>query len=214
MVQFYQLMKQFLILIICVLFYQTATASWVVELFTGSAYSLPSQVTVRQEGYPTASKTAIWSTRPLEPAPYYSFRVGYSEEDKIWDLEMLHHKLYMDNTDHIFNDYRSTFGFNLFLLNRGWKLSPNVITRLGVGPVVSHPINTIRGKTYTDDVTYKLVGIGTQASIQFKQNIYDKLYFTQEIKTTYAIANLPINGGDSSLTNLALHGLFGFGYDF
>ncbi len=204
-----------LIFLFLLVFQNHASANWYSELFTGDAYSVPSKVTVRQNGYPEASKTAKFSTRPTEPAPYYSFRIGFWQDDKSGlDVEMLHHKLYMDNTDEIFNEYKSTFGFNLFLLNKGFRISPSFVFRLGIGPVVSHPINTIRGQTYTDDVVYKLVGLGSQASLQFKQRLFNNLYLTEEIKTTYAVANLPIANGDSSLSNLAFHGLIGFGYDF
>lgn len=184
------------------------------ELFTGTAFSVPSDVTLRQEGYPEIKKTAHWSTRPLEPAPYYSVRIGLWEEDRAWELEMLHHKLYMDNTDDVVRNYRSTFGFNMFLFNRSLQVNDYLILRAGIGPVVSHPINNVRGQEYKSSVTYKLVGAGTQISIQGRQKIYKKLYLTEESKITYAYANLPISGGDSSLTNLALHLLVGLSFDF
>jgi hypothetical protein len=192
----------------------TTPSLWNVEFFLGNAHSLPSRVTVRQKGYPEESKIAHWSTRPTEPAPYYSARVGLWKDNQGWDVEMLHHKLYMNNTDAVFNNYRSTFGFNFFFLNRGWRVHPNIILRFGLGPVISHPVNTIRGQQYTDNVTYKLVGAGTQVAAQFRQTIYKGLYLTQEIKTTYAMARLPIANGRSYLTNLAFHGLVGLGVEF
>lgn len=184
------------------------------ELFGGSAHSFPSEVTVRQKGYPEVSKVAQWSTRPLEPAPYYSARIGWWSESSAWEVEMLHHKIYMDNTDNIFVNYRSTFGFNMFLLNRAYELTPYLIVRYGIGPVVSHPINNIRGKEYSSNVVYHIVGASAQGAIQSRQKIINNLYVTQEAKITYAFANLPISDGDSSVTNLAIHGLIGLSYDF
>ena len=190
------------------------SSTWNIEFFLGDANNQPSKVTVRQKGYPEASKTARWSTKPLVPAPYYSLRVGRWERNKSIELEMLHHKIYMENTDEIFNQYDSTFGFNFFFLNRGWRVHPNIILRLGVGPVVSHPVNRIRGQRYSSDVVYNLVGIGAQTTIQFRQSISESFYFTQEIKLTYGTAELPIENGTSFVTNTALHGLVGIGYEF
>ena len=187
---------------------------WSMELLSGNAHNLPSRVTVKQKGYPEASKMAHWGTRPMVPAPYYSFRVGRWEDNKSIELEMLHHKIYMENTDEIFNQYNSTFGFNFFFLNRAWRVHDNTILRLGFGPVVSHPENMIRGQKYTSDVVYNLVGAGAQGSLQFRQNISKHFYFTQEIKVTYGMAELPIANGTSYVSNTALHGLIGLGSEF
>lgn len=206
-------MKAFIILLFSLIATTAYSSEVRLELFTGTAFSLPSEVSVRQDGYPEVSKTAHWSTRPLEPAPYYSARIGLWEEERGIEIEMLHHKLYMDNTDEVFRNYRSTFGFNFFLLNKAWQLE-SFILRAGVGPIISHPINNIRGQEYTSSVTYKLVGAGTQVALQGRQKLYKKLYITEEAKITYGFANLPISGGDSSLTNTAFHILVGLSYSF
>lgn len=204
----------FLIYLISINSYAQNSNTWNIELFTGDAYNLPSKVTVRQNGYEEASKTAKWSTRPMEPAPYYSLRLSYWEDGKSIELEMLHHKIHMENTDEIFNQYDSTFGFNFFLLNRGWNIYQGVILRLGLGPVVSHPVNTIRGQRYSSDVVYNIVGFGGQGAIQFKQDINEDIYFTQEFKLTYGNAEIPIENGTSFVSNTAFHGLVGLGMNF
>lgn len=187
---------------------------WTMELFIGDAYNLPSKVTVRQKGYSDESKIANWTTKPFEPAPYYSYRIGYWENNKSIEVEMLHHKLHMTNTDEVFNQYDSTFGFNFFLLNRAWLTYSGIVLRVGVGPVVSHPVNRIRGQQFSDDVVYKIVGVGTQGSVQFIQAISKQFYFTQEIKITHGRAEIPIENGTSFMTNTAFHGLIGLGAKF
>lgn len=207
-------MKTIVIIILLTIKTAYAQNSWNIELFGGNAHNLPSKVTIKQDGYKDASKTARWSTRPLESAPYYSFRVGYWKNKKAIEIEMLHHKLHMENTDEIFNQYDSTFGFNFFFINRGWKILSWMKLRLGVGPVVSHPVNRIRGQRYSNDVVYSIVGIGTQGAIQFSQSISKNWYFTQELKLTYGEAEIPIENGTSFMSNTAFHGLIGFGYKF
>lgn len=120
----------------------------------------------------------------------------------------------MDNTDDVFVKYCSTFGFNMFLVNRAVEVNPYLILRGGIGPVISHPINNIRGQEYDSKVVYHLVGASTQGSAQIRQKLTDNLYLTEEFKITYAFAKLPIAGGDSSVTIFALHGLVGLSYDF
>lgn len=204
-----------LLLFVFILFYTSLSFSqWRLEGFLGDAYNFPTELTIKQEGYPEIKKQAQWSTRPLKPAPYYSLRVAKWEEGKSWEVEMLHHKLYLDNTDSEIFDYRSTFGFNFFFVNKAWVIHPYFILRFGGGPVISHPISNIRGYEYTDEVSYKLVGVGIQGAIQSRQEIINNLFFTQETKITAATANIPIAKGESHLTNYAIHLLAGFSYDF
>ena len=107
-----------LLLFVLILFYTSLSfGQWRIEGFLGDAYNFPTELTIKQEGYPEIKKQAKWSTRPLKPAPYYSLRVAKWEEGKSWEVEMLHHKLYLDNTDSEILDYRSTFGFNFFFVN-------------------------------------------------------------------------------------------------
>ena len=55
----------------------TLHAQWAVEAFLGSAVSAPSNLTIRQDGWPDISFTAHYATKPLKSssAPYYGFRV-------------------------------------------------------------------------------------------------------------------------------------------
>jgi len=48
-----------------------------VDLMTGSAYNVPTPLTIRQDGYPDIRMTARYQTKPFGPfAPYYSWRVN------------------------------------------------------------------------------------------------------------------------------------------
>lgn len=206
-------------LFLVALFAVKAEGRLLIEGMMGTAYSFPSTLSIYQENQPTLRFRGTWSNEPLSPVPYYSFRVGGWTESSGWEFEHLHHKVVLNNNPPEVQSFKATFGFNLFLINRAWDLGWFIL-RVGVGPVIGHPITTVRGQPFNSvqgglmGTTYYLVGAGAQISVQRRFYLGDHFFLSVEGKVTAASANLPVANGTSEMPNTALHGQAGLGYRF
>jgi hypothetical protein len=205
--------------LLLLLWSQPAKADFLIELFAGTAHNLDSTIKIYQSGQPTLVHQADWCTCPLEQAPYYSVRVGWWDKGSGWEIEMLHHKITLRNVTTDIARFRATFGYNMFLLNRAWTvLGFNL--RVGMGPIIAHPSNTIRGIAFEGmeggilNGRYYFVGAGLQLAVGKRIPIWGKMTLNLEGKVTAAYANLPIANGIGTTPNYAFHGLAGLGYRF
>ena len=194
-------------------------AGFRIDAFMGTAHNLDSRITVYQSGETTLKKTADWCTCPFEQAPYYSLRVGFGKDGGGWEIEMLHHKITLRNTDTLISRFRATFGYNFFFVNHAWTVS-GLQLRLGAGPIIAHPSSTVRAKAFEGmeggilNGKYFLVGFGMQFAVGKRFEIWKGFSFNLEGKMTVGYANLPIAEGMATTPNYAFHGLGGFGYAF
>ena len=195
-----------------------AQASWRIEGFGGSALSLPSRLTVRQEGEETVRMRARWETRPLADAPYYAYRVERWEGDAGWAVELLHHKVYLRNETEVVEHFEVSHGYNQLTLARAWGAG-RTMTRLGAGVVIAHPENTIRGRPLDEErglltEGYHFAGVAAQGARGVRLRLAGRLALVAEAKVTAAWARVPVDGGSADVPNVAAHGLVGLGYTF
>ncbi len=208
-----------LFLLLLLAFSAPAHARFLVEGFLGTAYSLPSTVTIYQENFPNLTFRGTWSNETFKNAPYYSVRFGGWGEKSGWEFENLHHKVVLNNNPVEVQAYKATFGFNYFFLNRAWDLDWFIL-RVGMGPVIAHPITTVRSLAFNSaeggilGTKYFLVGGGFQISVQRRFYFGKSFFVTTEGKVTVGWAQLPVVDGTSHMSNVALHILGGVGYRF
>jgi hypothetical protein len=87
----------------------------------------------------------VFTSRGLERPPLYLARIGrFSEHGRGWEVEFIHHKLFLNNPtqyDARLNKFEVTHGFNMFLVNRSWLSQrwEGVAYRLGAGTNYVHP---------------------------------------------------------------------------
>jgi len=199
----------------------TSSQTIVAELMTGTAYNLPTGLTVHQSGQLDLQLTANYDTNPFgDEAPYYSWRVGLWDGDEAWEIQHIHHKLYLTNLTPEIQDLEMCHGFNYFFLGHAWKRS-GLIFHLGVGPIVTHPQSIIRNQVQDSDhgglfdAGYYISGIGIQGAVGKDLYLNEKLFVVLELAATSGWAWwAPTAGGYSEVTNLALHGHVGMGYGF
>src|SRR5215471_13635694 len=70
------------------------------EAMGGSAYNVPTPLTVSQTGYPEIRFSAHYDTKPFGPFyPYYSWRASSwnQEHDQAWEITQVHHRLFLAN---------------------------------------------------------------------------------------------------------------------
>ena len=192
--------------------------AWSFEMFLGAAQSFPMPLTIRQEGYADINLTAEYETRPFEEPPYCAWRVGRWKEGRAWELEFVHHKLYLRNEPPDVQHFEITHGYNLITVNRAWSYA-GFVFRFGAGVVVSHPESIIRDQELPEDEGFLGLGFyrsGSTAQGTAGKKFYLKkgLFWTLEAKLTVSYAWVPVVEGDADAPVIALHGLFGLGYEF
>lgn len=190
---------------------------WSFEVFMGSAYNLITPLKIRQTGYEDIKLNARYETKPLKESPYYSWRISHWKENKAWELELIHHKLYLENRPPEVEHFEITHGYNLLTINRAWERG--LIYRLGIGVVISHPETTIRGKRFPANEGllnhgFYISGPTAQFAVGKRLYLSKKFFATIEGKITTSYARIPVVDGKAEVPNVGLHGLFGLGYDF
>jgi hypothetical protein len=189
---------------------------WSVEVFGGTALSFPTPLRVDQNGEPGIRLTARYATRPWTGAPYYAYRVGRHAGSSGWEVELVHHKLYLRDPPPEIQHFEVTHGFNLILLNRVTRRG-RWNGRLGLGPVVAHPENEVRGRRLDSGRGglgggYHLSGVAGQAAGSRVLPIGGGFRLVAEAKVTGAYARVPVAGGTATVPNVAVHWLMGIGH--
>ena len=183
------------------------------EVFLGSAFNVPSTLTVTQAGYPPIEFTAHYEVRPLDDRAYYAYRLALWRNNKAWIAELLHHKMYLENPQGEVELFEVTHGYNLITLNRGWRRG-NKILLFGGGVVVTFPHSTIRGRTFPDDAGYSLSGVTIQSAASRRFVLTKRIFASVEGKTTASWARVPVVDGHATVPNIAFHVLLGMGVQF
>lgn len=188
------------------------------QVFGGSAWSIPTPLTIRQEGYPEIDiGLAKWRTKPFYESPYYAVRLAGSR----WALEIVHHKLYLPEGTHPeVQQFWVSHGYNLVLLER-LSRSRSCNYWLGAGVVLAHPETIVRGQELSDpphaDLSLRGFYLGGPAvAVSASRTLvpYRNLSLIAEVKASAAWARIPVAGGYADVPNLAVHGVIGLGVGF
>lgn len=187
-----------------------------VRFSLGAPYNTISPMKVSQDGYADFSMKADFESRPVSPPVYYSLRYAHTRDKASWELELLHHKLYLTTAHPDIQRFSATHGFNLLMINRSWQTDPLTL-RIGMGTVFVHPENTVRNAVLEEDKGLfgsgqYVTGISGQVSMEHTHDFSRSWFATAEGKITYAYVNIPIKDGKANLLHGAIHGLIGIGY--
>lgn len=188
------------------------------ELFTGTAWSAPLPLIAH---LPTGAVRlrARYSTRPFADAPYYSYRLGRSRANgQGVEIEMLHHKLYLENPRPPIERFEVTHGYNLPMVNassrgRRWQW------RVGIGVVIAHPEGRIGGREIGGARTvlgggYHIAGLTAQLATGRRYALWrgrTVVTAAPEAKLTASWARVALSPGVLHIPNAALHLLGGLG---
>ncbi len=180
------------------------------EIRTGSALNFDTNLKIEQPPFPELSFDAEYETRPFEDAPYYGWRISRRNLKHSWEIEFLHHKIYLKNNPPEVNHFEVSHGYNMLFANHAWTFK-GVHLRAGAGAVISHSESVIRGIPFNSD--NELSGFCVQAGIEKRLYVSSRFFFSIEGKFTAAKATVSIADGEATVPNLAVHGLIGFGVD-
>ena len=187
-----------------------------VAIGTGLQYNVPMPIVIRQAGQPDIRLTARFSTRPLHEVPYYDVKLGVVHRRWAYEIELIHHKLYLDNRPPEVDTFEITHGYNPILLNavrQQWGVS----FRVGAGILLAHPQSTVRGLRFPETggvLGWYVSGPAAQFGVSKQLDFSPRFYAGVEGKFVGAWARVPIVEGNADVPNLSLHGLVSVGWRF
>jgi len=187
-----------------------------VSVGAGLQYNVPLPLVIRQSGHPDLRLTARFDTRPFAEVPYYDVKVGMARKPWAFELELVHHKLYLANRPAEVDTFEITHGYNPILLNvvrEKW----GVAFRAGVGFVLAHPQTMVRGLRFPETggiLGWYVSGPAAQVGVSKWWEFGNHFLAGVEGKLVGAWARVPIVDGSADVPNLSLHGLASVGWRF
>ena len=191
-------------------------SEWTFEAFLGTALNFPTRLTIAQNGHPDIVLTARYKEHAFEGFPYYALRVSRWSKNRAWELDFIHHKIYLDNPPPEVQKFSISDGFNLLMVNRAWK-TKKFIWRVGAGVIITHPESTVREKAFDESKGmfsqgFYISGPIIQGAVEKRIFLWKGLYVAFEGKLTASYAWVAIVEGQAGVPNVAFHVLVGLGY--
>jgi hypothetical protein len=191
------------------------------ELMTGTAFNLPSPLTIHQSGYPDLRISAQYDTEPFSPyTPYYAWRLSLWDKDGAWEFEQVHHRLFLTDPPPEVQDFSIHYGYTYFLLGRAWKAGEYLL-HFDAGPVITSPESIIRGQgfqTYNKgllDSGYYFSGLGAQAAVSRNFAVGGPVFILADVGLIGGWAWwVPVSNGSAEVPTLGLHLHLGTGFGF
>jgi hypothetical protein len=213
-------MKRIVIFLVVMVFVQgvKAQSRWSFELHEAVVANVPLPLTIHQDGYPDIELSgARYRSEPFTLPIYYDGRISRWQNDKSWEIEFTHHKIYLQNTPQEVQKFNVSHGYNLLMVNRGFNRQI-FRYRVGAGVVIAHPESEVRNLVFESkrrdkDKGYYLAGPGLQASINKPFYLGSRFFINAEARTTLAYASVKIAQGHADVWNLAFHLMLGMGVE-
>lgn len=196
----------------------TRAADWTLSASTGAAWSFPTTLSIEQQGFPELRLSARYANRPFETPIHWVVRLSLRGNGGAWELQHLHHKLYLRNRPPEVERFDITHGYNVLTLNRSWRRG-GLGLRGGLGVVIAHPESTVRGRRFGPGqgifgLDQYLTGPALIVGASYEWSIGRRVFLAPEIQLSAARARVPIHDGEASAPNVAAHFLFGLGWRF
>lgn len=184
----------------------------------GASQSLPNSLTIHREDQPDYHIQAFYTNKPFDDSQYWSGRLEYWKNKSSFEIELIHHKIYLQNYPQGLVDFSISDGYNLLYLNKAWALPKNQLAfRTGLGVVIAHP-----DITFTDRARYivkginglRLAGVSGQVAFEQRYNLSQYHYLKYELKFTASYAKTAISGNLNEYViapDFAFHATFGIG---
>ena len=192
---------------------------WSFEFSGGAPVNIPFPVHIYQQGEPDIRiASAGFYSEPFPLPPYWDWRFSRSGQNGLWELEAIHHKLYLSNKPAEVQRFSISHGFNIFTVNRGWRIGAYIF-RTGLGCVFSHPESEIRNKKFEDqgnflNTIYYISGPVLNVGINRRWYIIDRFFVQSELKNTFSYARVPVADGHAEFFTSSFYITAGIGYDF
>lgn len=186
-----------------------AAAEWTAEAFLGGACNFRTTLRIEQGNHPATRWDASYRTRAFEPPLYYALRIARWTGDSAWGLELVHHKLYLEDRPPEVQDFAISHGYNLLAIGRARRWL-GMILWAHAGAVIAHPENTVRGLRLSESrgalgTGYYLAGATVGASVAKRVALGERWFAAFEAGLAGCSARVPVEGGHADVPNAALH---------
>ena len=192
-----------------------AAQTFQLDLMGGTAYNVPTPLTIRQTGFADIHFTAHYDTKPLGPyAPYYSWRLSVwnRRHTSGWELQQVHHRIFLSNTNADVQFFAIHFGYNYILAGHAWAWRGFEVHADG-GVIVPSPQNTVRNLTLPP-TPYRVSGVGAALAVGHHLVLTPHLYLLAEGALLAGHTTVPVVAGSASVPNVGLHVHLGVGITF
>jgi hypothetical protein len=127
---------------------------------------------------------------------YYALRVERIGSRASWGMEFIHDKLYLENRPPEVQLFNATHGFNILSVIRT-SAGHGLRYRLGMGAVLAHVENQVRGRKLpqTGVHGYHLTGPIAQAGLGYEIRVSRNTAFVADAKLTGARVRFPVMMG-------------------
>jgi hypothetical protein len=191
-----------------------ADERWSLEVLVGDAYNFDSRTHIEHDGLGELRFDGEFETHGLEGPLHYAWRVARWRGDRAWELQLLHHKLYLQNLPPGIEALSISHGFNIITLNRAFELD-HWRVRVGAGPVVAHPEARIGNSSYNGP--YELGGAAALFGIGRWLQLSSHWSLGAEASLTFGYVDVRPSGSpkvELSVRNPAVHAQVGLSYGF
>ena len=107
----------FPLLLLCNYIYSDVNDGWYLSTMMGGSISGPSNLTINFNDRDTLSMSADYNNRSFDDSHWWSFRVENWHLNQSLGIELIHHKIYLDNTNDIVESFSLSDGYNLLFFN-------------------------------------------------------------------------------------------------
>jgi hypothetical protein len=211
-----------LILLSCCVVSPVGAQTFTFEALGGSAYNLPTPLTVQQNGFPDLRFSAHYDTKPFGPYyPYYSWRASFwnAEHTQAWELTQVHHRLFLANNPPEIQFFAIHFGYNFYMAGHAWKRG-KFIYHVDGGILICSPENTVRGRVLSTQGTgildsgYTLAGGGGEVAVSRDFRLATHFSIVGDAALLVGRARVPVADGSATVPNVGLHGKGGIKVNF
>ena len=189
---------------------------WYLSTFMGGSMSAPNYLRFHLKDFPDQKINAVYANKNFSDSHWWAFRLEKMKGDKLRGFEMVHHKIYLANTNDVIQDFSISDGYNLIYHNWGKKYGKNRV-RFGAGVVLGHPDVTMPGRQrfHTKGPTGHFLA-GPTIQFNYQRWLYEtKTHFVSvDTKLTLSYARTTVSVGKGEYVeapDIALHLSLGFG---
>jgi hypothetical protein len=178
-----------------------------VEFGSGIPFNIPLPLSIHQSDQRDINIIARYDSHPFEIPIFWDWRIGYWQDSTGWELEAIHHKLFLSNKPPEVSEFDITHGLNIVVVNRCIE-EKWFILRMGAGVIISHPENTVRGQKLLEqrgilDWGYYVSGPVLNFSISKRIFFTQRIFASFEAKTDLSYSYIPISNGTADVYNIA-----------
>ena len=213
-------MKQVKVLLLLLCISQTVSAQpdSYINFSPGLSFAFPSPLIVNQESYPRISMWANYKTEPLILPVYYSYRLGFKNQNSAWDLEMNHLKIILKNTSDEIQQFSISHGYNQLFVSHTFERQKYGINA-GAEAVLAHPENIVRNLQLNEQngmfgSGYYLTGPAFQVGLVKEIFLSHRMFLLAESKISIAFSKVRVSGGKAFAPVAAFHLQIGPGFYF